>query len=197
MGHFIPCNNILPALWRLYSEWGRSADLLLFYILATTKVISRRVPTCDSAFHSDFIVLPNCETRPPAPWPDIHIIVTLSWCWPNQPLLYPNNAECLTGKQQVSIIKSLVWFDQGSNPWGSDSPISQSGRWMLYSFGQPIWSGVRKGEGSNLQPLSHIGLDWVAKWVERPSPILVNLNLVGGNPGRVKPMTLKFIFVTS
>ena len=55
--------------------------------------------------------------------------VTLSWHWANESLPYPDNAE------QVSILRSLVWFNQVSNPQGpdsnqrgSDSPIFQHGR---------------------------------------------------------------------
>ena len=55
---------------------------LLFYIPATSKVISVPVLTCDSAgTHGDFIVLSHWDNRPPAPRPAIplrHIILTLS-----------------------------------------------------------------------------------------------------------------------
>ena len=57
--------------------------LLLFYVLATSKIISGHVLTVWT--HGDFIVLPHWETRP---WPDIlhsHIILTLS-----QPVLAPS-----------------------------------------------------------------------------------------------------------
>ena len=95
--------------------------------------------------HGDVIVLPHWETKLPAPWPAIplrHIILTLS-----QPVLpYPNNAECQTRKRQAPILKSSVWLNHvsnlqawGSNLWSSDYPISQNGRWALYSFGHPDW----------------------------------------------------------
>ena len=80
----------------------------------------------------------------PQPVPPHHSVI-LSWHWTNQSLPYPNNAVCQARKWQVSILKSLVWFNQGSNQqgWdsntqGSDSPISQHRRRMLYSFGHPI-----------------------------------------------------------
>ena len=38
--------------------------------------------------------------------------VSLSWHWANQSLPYLNNAEHWARKQQVSILKSLVRFDQ-------------------------------------------------------------------------------------
>ena len=41
---------------------------------------------------------------------------TLFWFRANQSLLLPLNAACLAEKQQISILKSLVWPDQGSNP---------------------------------------------------------------------------------
>ena len=40
--------------------------------------------------------------------------VALSWHWANQSFPYPNNAKHQAREQQVSILKSLVWFDQGS-----------------------------------------------------------------------------------
>ena len=66
--------------------------------------------------------------------------VILYWHWINQPMPYSNNAECLARKRQVSILKSLIWLDHGSNQLGSDSPISQNGRQMFYSFDHLIWT---------------------------------------------------------
>ena len=80
--------------------------------------------------HGDFIVLPHWETRPPAPTP-----THSSWHWA---VPYSSNAERLARKQQLSIVK--LWLNHGSNSWGSDSPIFQSERKMLYSFGHPMWS---------------------------------------------------------
>ena len=80
------------------------------------------------ATHGDLTVLPQLETRPPAPWPDIplrQIILTLSQ--PVLVLLYPNNAVCLARKRQVSMLKSLVCLNESSNPWGLNFPISQKG----------------------------------------------------------------------
>ena len=62
--------------------------------------------------HGDFIVLPHCETRPSAQWPDIPLSnIILTFIFPYQSLPYPNNAECQVRKWQVSILKSLVWFE--------------------------------------------------------------------------------------
>ena len=71
------------------------------------------------------------------------IILTLS-----QPVLalsypilsYPNNAERRARNHIISIFKSLVWFDQGFNPRGLDSPISKNRRRTLNSFSQRVWS---------------------------------------------------------
>jgi hypothetical protein len=41
---------------------------------------------------------------------------TLFWFRANQSLLLLLNAVCLAEKQQISILKSLVWPDLGSNP---------------------------------------------------------------------------------
>ena len=60
----------------------QGAILLLFCVLATSKVISGWVYWLVTVHtHGDFIALPHLETRPPAPWPDSplsHIILTLS-----------------------------------------------------------------------------------------------------------------------
>ena len=61
----------------------------MFYFLATSKLISGRVSTCDSDTGGDFIVLPDWETRPLAPWPDI----PLSHIIPNRAILrYPKES---------------------------------------------------------------------------------------------------------
>ena len=41
--------------------------LFEFYILATSNIISGRVPTCETATKCNVIVLPKWEIRPPAP----------------------------------------------------------------------------------------------------------------------------------
>ena len=71
--------------------------------------------------------------------------VTLSWHWANQFLPYPNNAEHQAREWQVSILKSLVWFDQDlktwrpdSKSWPSDSLISQNRKWALLLI-RPPW----------------------------------------------------------
>ena len=48
-------------VWMLDYGYGHMGWLLEFYILATSKVISRQVLTCDIAHWSDFIVLPNWD----------------------------------------------------------------------------------------------------------------------------------------
>ena len=59
--------------------------------------------------------------------------VTLSLHWVYQSLFYPNNANLLARKWQVSILKSSVWFGQRSNLQSPNRPISQNHRWTLYS----------------------------------------------------------------
>ena len=41
---------------------------------------------------------------------------TLFWFRSNKSLFLLLNAACLTEKQQIPILQSLVWLDQGSNP---------------------------------------------------------------------------------
>ena len=110
---------------------------LLFYILATSTVISRRIPTCDST-HSWWLY---STTSGHQHHNLLSHSVILSWHWANQ---CPNNAEHQDRERQVSILKSLIWLNQVSNPqspdsnlWSSDSPISHKGRRALYSFALP------------------------------------------------------------
>ena len=80
--------------------------LLQFYILATSKVISGQVPTCDS------VVLMRDQAARTRTWypTQSHDPVT-------EPISYCPTLLMLAGKRQVSILKSLVWFEYGSNPW--------------------------------------------------------------------------------
>ena len=118
--------------------------LLLFYVLATSKVIPWWVTTCDSAhswLHYSAASLGHqaCQHH----YLLCHSVI-FSWHWANQSLSYPNNAERQARKWKVSVLKSLIWLDsQGpdSNLWGSDSQIFQDGKWTLYSFGHI--SGLR------------------------------------------------------
>ena len=81
----------------------------------------------------------NMKTYAPTTciYPNFFFLVrqSLSRHWANQSLPYPNNAR----KRQVSILKSLAWFDGVSNPRCSDSLISQNGRRKLYSLGHCVW----------------------------------------------------------
>ena len=77
---------------RLLNQLNIADWLLELYVLATSKVISQRVPICDT--HGDVIVLAHWDIRQP----DIslnHIILTLS-----QPVM-PSPNECLHRKWQV------------------------------------------------------------------------------------------------
>ena len=107
---------------------------LLFCILATSKGWAS---SCDSVISWQLY-----SAAPPKPGCQHHNLIshslTLSWHWANQSWLYPTNDVCLARKWQVSILKSLVWFDPGLNPQGLDSPISQNGGWALYSFGHSV-----------------------------------------------------------
>ena len=58
--------------------------------------------------------------------------VTLSQHWDNLSSPYLNNAECLTRKQHLSILKFLVWLNKGFRWWGSDSLISKNRRHALF-----------------------------------------------------------------
>ena len=81
-------------------------------------------------------MLTHWETRPPAPLSLLILTLSLILTLP-----YPNNAERLLKKRQVSIVK-LTWLDQDSTPRGSGSLLSQKGRQTLYSFGHPVFPGT-------------------------------------------------------
>ena len=85
------------------------------------------VQTVTLCTHGNFIVLPH---REPGHQHDDRIshLFILSWRQANQSLPYPNNAEHLARKWQVSN-----WFD--SNPWGSNP-----------------WSAKRKTSGLPIRP---------------------------------------------
>ena len=59
------------------------------------------------------------------PWVDISPHSdTLSWFRANQSLLFLLGAACLVEKQQISILKSLVWSDRGSNEQTTSLEVS-------------------------------------------------------------------------
>ena len=64
----------------------------------------------------------------------------------------PNDAECQARFWQVSILKSLVWLDQGSNPWGSNLMTYQNRRQRLNT--SPSHLDVARTEHSNNQPIN-------------------------------------------
>ena len=115
--------------------------LLLFYVLAISVVIPGWVLISDCARSWRlYIGAPHWETKPPAPCPDIrcsHIILTMS--------------------QPVLALMSSTWLGLGSDkykfkvirlaqPWFKPSRVRfldlPKPRWMLYSFGHPIWSNI-------------------------------------------------------
>ena len=129
-------------LLRIKEYWF---NLLLLYVLATSKAIPGWIATCGNV-HSWRLVLPHWETRSPAPWLDIPLSLTLSWHWTNQSSPYNNNAEHLARKQQVSILKSLGWLDLGLNLWCSvtfwfpDIPIWEMDALFIWPFAWFIYS---------------------------------------------------------
>ena len=116
--------------YSLVVRWGMK---LFFTVMSQTQSgVERLVPTCDSA-HSLWLYSPATLG---------HQAAGTMTCYPTQShypdtetLSYPNNAKCQARKQQLSILKLLVWLDQDSNPCGPkdfnlqglDSPIFQHG----------------------------------------------------------------------
>ena len=72
-----------------------------------------RVPTCANA-HAWRLY--SAATLGDQTTSTISHSFTLSWHWANQSLSYPNNAERLDRKREVSIFESLAWLKQGLNP---------------------------------------------------------------------------------
>ena len=111
------------------SKWV--IPLLLFYILATSKVISRQILTFNSApsWWLYSVASLGSQTASTMSWSHL---VTLPRHWANQYLPYLNNAEHLARKWQVSIFKSLFCLDWGFEPMKFIIPDLQKwvNRWM-------------------------------------------------------------------
>ena len=147
--------------------------LLLFYILAASDVISGRVPTCDR-MHSWWLYcaasLGQQAARTMTCYPtQSHYPDTEPTC-PCSILIMPKYQ---TRKRQVSIVKSLLWLHQKSNPWPSDSLICQHRRQTLYSFSNNHISNKNSRWDAQMSCVSasHFGVSLNAKtqvwtWVE-------------------------------
>ena len=141
-----PPDHLIPHEWGLCLA-SKFVCLLLFYVHATSKVIAEWVATCEGA-HSwrlySAAPLINQATS------NMTWYLTKSHYSDTEPTSHCRiliMQKHLTRKWQVSILKSLVWLDQVSKPLtlnlnlrSSYSPISQNGRWALYSFNHSNWS---------------------------------------------------------
>ena len=112
--------------WRHQSYWE---ILCLFVVILRPSNIKRTYQDghwlLTMHTHADFIVLPHWKPKPPSSGQHYDLIShsdTLSWHWANQSLPCPTNAKRQARKQEQSILKSLVWLDQDSNP---QSPKSE------------------------------------------------------------------------
>ena len=109
-------------------SWGRWQVCSLFYVLATSKIISGQVPTGDSAYpwwlYSDALVgdqlshqhhelTHDPDTEPPSPCP--MLITPSTWL----------------GRDKYEFGRSLIWFDCSSNPWGLNPLTFQNGKWDI------------------------------------------------------------------
>ena len=80
--------------------------LLVFYVIATSKIMSRWVPICDSAHSWRLYSAASLG----------HQATGTMTCYPTQSHYlvnetYPNNDECHARKWQVSILNYLLWSD--------------------------------------------------------------------------------------
>ena len=80
-----------------------------------TSLVGGQVPTCDSAHWWWLYSAASLEHQAASIMTCYPNQSHLSWYWVNQSLPYTNNAERQAREQQVSILKSLVWLDQGLN----------------------------------------------------------------------------------
>ena len=99
-----------------------------FHIFATSKVISGRVPTCDSA-HSLrlYSVVPLRNQVGQLHHDPISQTVALSWHWANQSLPYPINTKCQIRKRYISILYFfLIWLDRKLNSRSPTHEIKQN-----------------------------------------------------------------------
>ena len=85
--------------------------LLMFYVLATSKVISGSVPTCDSAYSWWIYSVTSLGYQAAS---TMICYLTQSHYPGTEPRspCNPNNAERQARKWQVLILMSLVWLDQ-------------------------------------------------------------------------------------
>ena len=117
---YMTTNLRLPEKLAHPSSFQSAPFCLCYHViscLATSKVRSRQVPTCDNA-HSWRLFSAAPHKKPCHQHHDlISHSGTLSWKWANQSLSYPNNAQRLTMKWQVPILKRVVPLDQSSR-WG-------------------------------------------------------------------------------
>ena len=121
---YLPCPQHISYWYNLFSMLNSFGDwlpcdllpstvCLLFYVLATSKLISGWVPTCDSA-HSLWLM-----SRPP---PRNQVACILTW-YPSQshypaiePFPYPSNSERLAMKRQLYILYAIGLTRYGFEP---------------------------------------------------------------------------------
>ena len=109
------------------------ACLFLFYILATSKVTSGWGLTCDSVHPWWFYSAAPLGNQPSVPWPDIPLIHII---------LRQPTSSCLLiklstwlGSDKYQFCKSLIWLDQGPNPWSPAHEASALPFWAP----RPVW----------------------------------------------------------
>ena len=83
--------------------WVLFVHLSLFYILATSKIISVPVPTCSSAPSRQLYSAARLGDQATSTMTWYPNPVPLSWHWANQSMPYPNNAECLASCDSTRI----------------------------------------------------------------------------------------------
>ena len=159
--------------WTIYTnnlpaDCSGNIVCLLFYVLATSKVISEWASTCDSA-HSWWLnsasPLGDQAASTMTQYPTLsHYPDTES-----QSLPYPNNAKRQANKWQVSI--SLVLLNWGSNPWNPHPLISQNGS------GRSTHSAIRLIQWQELGRTAEL-IHWILSKTKVPSTRLLEKYIV-------------------
>ena len=182
-------------MWRLV--WKVWYCLLDVYVLATSTVISGRIPTCDSA-HSWRLystVPTGYQTTNTMTWyptksyyHDTELTTHLS---------YSNNAEHQVRQRQVSIL--YVYLGPGSEPTTSHMRSKYSTQWAVFSCLQGIQSQLnRTCHYWSLSPtFQNSSSNSRSGRSGRPEITGLSLEPADSKPGRVKPKPLKCILVAS
>ena len=109
-------NNELLSLTPSLNNHGEDVGLLLFYILATSKILSGHIWSCASVNSWWLYSAARLRDQATSTMTWYPHSVTLSWHWANWSLPYPNiMPSTWLGSDKYQFYKSLVWLNQSLN----------------------------------------------------------------------------------